>query len=56
MRQFQYTVSVTADTRAQADQVIDERIHHDEDYGFDYTIVAASKDRTSTHHRKEEEE
>ena len=33
-----YLVTVSDCTTAQADQVIAERINHDEDYGFDYTI------------------
>ena len=33
-----YLVTVGDCTPAQADQVIAERINHDEDYGFDYTI------------------
>ena len=33
-----YLVTVSDCTPAQADQVIAERINHDEDYGFDYTI------------------
>jgi hypothetical protein len=35
-------VTVKCDTREQAETVLTERVGHDEDYGFDYTI-----DRTS---------
>lgn len=35
---FHFTVIVTAETREQAEQVLRERIEHDEDYGFDYSI------------------
>jgi len=35
---FEFKVSVTAETREQAEQVMAERINHDEDYGFDYQI------------------
>lgn len=34
----QFLVSVTAETREQAVQVMGERINHDEDYGFFYRI------------------
>jgi hypothetical protein len=33
-----YVVTVSGCTREQADQVIAERIDHDEDYGFPYTL------------------
>ena len=33
-----YTVTVTCDTREQADTVMSERINHDADYGFPYRI------------------
>lgn len=35
---FTYTVVVEAETSEQADMVMAERIYHDEDYGFHYTI------------------
>lgn len=35
---FHTTVTVTAQTQAQADQVLAERLAHDEDYGFPYTL------------------
>jgi hypothetical protein len=38
MADFSYTVTVTAATKEEADQVIAERISFDEDYGFDYRI------------------
>ena len=38
MADFTYTVTVTAATKADADQVMAERIGPDEDYGFDYQI------------------
>lgn len=38
MKDFTYTVTVSAATEEEADQVIAERIGYDEDYGFDYGI------------------
>lgn len=38
MATFHYLVSVEADSEAQAEQVMAERISPDEDYGFDYSI------------------
>lgn len=35
---FEYVVHVEAATRDQADQVMAERLTHDEDYGFPYTV------------------
>lgn len=35
---FTYTVTVTAQRKAQADQVMAERISYDEDYGFSYAL------------------
>lgn len=35
---FHFLVTVTAETREEAEQVMAERINPDEDYGFDYTI------------------
>ena len=43
MIDFQYTVVVTTDTQEHADQVMAERVEHDEDYGFDYTIESYPK-------------
>lgn len=37
---FRYEVQIDADTAEQADQVIGERLGHDEDYGFGYRIVS----------------
>ena len=42
---FTYTVAVVAATQEQADEVISQRVYHDEDYGFPYTI-----DRVYTEH------
>ncbi len=41
---FRYVVTVEADSKEQADQVISERVYHDEWYGFDYTISAKEAD------------
>lgn len=38
MSDFTYTVTVTAETIEQAEQVMAERLSHDEDYGFTYFI------------------
>lgn len=38
MHEFTYLVTVRTDTQAHADQVIAERLGHDEDYGFTYTV------------------
>ena len=38
MRTFVYRVEVQAETQEQADQVMVERIEHDEKLGFDYRI------------------
>lgn len=38
MADFRYTVTVSAATEDEADQVIAERIGYDEDYGFNYQI------------------
>lgn len=38
VEEFTYTVTIAAGSRSLADQVMAERIGHDEDYGFDYTI------------------
>ncbi len=35
---YNYLVKVQAATREEADQVMQERIEFDEDYGFSYTI------------------
>lgn len=39
MKDFTFAVVITADTREQAEQVMQERILFDEDYGFPYTIA-----------------
>ena len=38
MTRYHFTVSVECDTQEQANQVMAERLQHEEDYGFDYTI------------------
>lgn len=38
MSTFEFTVAVECDTLQQAVKVMSERIYHDEDYGFDYTV------------------
>jgi hypothetical protein len=38
MAEHQFTVTVSGCTYEQAEQVMNERTQHDEDYGFDYTI------------------
>ena len=38
MSKFTYTVTVHAENKEQADQVIRERMYHDEDYGCDYEV------------------
>lgn len=38
MPDFHFVVVVTCETMEQAEQVMMERILHDEDYGFDYEI------------------
>ena len=35
---FEFKVVVTAGSREEAEQVMAERINHDEDYGFEYMI------------------
>jgi len=35
---FQFTTTVEAETYGQAVEVMNERIHYDEDYGFPYEI------------------
>ena len=38
MKTFEFTVTVEASTYDEALRVMQERILHDEDYGFDYSI------------------
>lgn len=38
MADFHYAVTVTAETKEQADMVMTERLNHEESYGFDYSI------------------
>ena len=35
---FTFEVEVDAETREEAERVMSERLGHDEDYGFDYTL------------------
>lgn len=35
---FTFTVTVTCETMAEAEQVMTERLGHDETYGFDYDL------------------
>jgi hypothetical protein len=44
---FLTTVIIETETLAEAEQVIAERIDHDEDYGFDYQISALPVKRDS---------
>jgi hypothetical protein len=37
---YNYAVAVDADSPEQAEQVMSERLFHDEDYGFRYQIVS----------------
>ena len=37
-RQHRFIVIVTGCTKEQAKQVLAERLDHDEDYGFDYSV------------------
>lgn len=36
--EFRYVVVIECETKEQSEQVISERINHDEDYGFDYRV------------------
>lgn len=38
MTAHRFTIEVSGCTREQAEQVIGERVYHDEDYGFNYGI------------------
>ena len=38
MHEYKFIVTVDAETKEQADRVMQERIGFDEDYGFDYSI------------------
>ena len=37
---YNYSVDIDADSKEEEDQVMDERLMHDEDYGFRYQIVS----------------
>lgn len=41
MTDHEYTVTVTARTRDEADRVMAERLQPDEDYGFPYRVTYA---------------
>lgn len=41
---WRYTVEVSDCTRAQADQVMAERINHEEEYGFNYLLSFTAKE------------
>jgi len=43
MNEFVYTVVISAENKKQAEQVLRERLDHDEDYGFKYTLNIISK-------------
>lgn len=38
MNEFVYTVVVSAENQEEANQVMRERLDHDEDYGFEYSL------------------
>ena len=44
MQDYRYVVTVTCASEEEAATVIAERIYHDEDYGFDYTIAALAEE------------
>jgi hypothetical protein len=46
MPKFHWDIEVECDTEAQAEQVIAERLSHDEDYGFDYRIEYGHRTKT----------
>ena len=37
---YNYSVDIDADSKEEADRVMEERLMHDEDYGFRYQIVS----------------
>lgn len=37
---YNYSVDIDADSKEDADRVMEERLMHDEDYGFRYQIVS----------------
>ena len=47
MNEFVYTVVVSAENQEEANQVMRERLDHDEDYGFNYLTEYNFK--TGTH-------
>jgi hypothetical protein len=46
--EFRYAVTVRAKSAEQADRVLAERLGHDEDYGFEYTIVDFGRPAATT--------
>jgi hypothetical protein len=43
INQYKFEVYVGAASKAQAQMVMDERMGHDEDYGFFYTLIQKFK-------------
>lgn len=43
---YTYEVTVDCDTEEQAEQVMDERLFHEEDYGFEYQLDYTHKETT----------
>ena len=43
MNEFVYTIVISAENKEEAEQVLRERLDHDEDYGFNYTLNIISK-------------
>lgn len=48
MAEHTFLVTVTAASREEAVQVMAERLNHDEDYGFDYSVGFEATGRTVT--------
>lgn len=40
MKEYTFTVTVTCSNFVEAEQVMVERLSHDEDYGFDYSNLS----------------
>jgi hypothetical protein len=45
---FTFVVTISTSSQEQAERVMAERIDHDEDYGFEYTIAYVQDDTTAT--------
>ena len=43
---FTFILNVETDTAEHAEQVVGERLGHDEDYGFDYSVYVTDADTT----------